>query len=733
MGGFKFFPQLESMDCGPACLQMITAHHGKTYSLEFIRTISDLGKMGTNFESLSYAAHQLGLSTTAVQVPFHSKQSDIPGLTEAPLPCVVYWNQKHFVVVHKIKGDQVYIADPADTKRKLDKDFFIECWNGGGDEQSKGFVLLFMPNDEFGKLEEPKRESRSSLQFILKYVEPFKWLMFQVLVGLVLVSFLQLIYPFLTQSIVDIGIANKDLNFIFLILIGQLSIFLGRTTIEVIRSWIMLHIGSRLNISVLTDFLGKLMRLPIRFFDARLVGDIFQRVNEVSRIEVFLTGQSFNALFSVMTLLIFGVVLYIYDSLIFLIFFGSAIVYAVWILLFLKRRKKIDYQMFSQFSTKQSSLLEMVQGMPEIKLHNSEAKKQSEWEDIQIDMFKIQMRSLTIDQWQRTGASIINELKDIIISIIAAKAVIEGNITLGMMLAIQYIIGNLNGPLLSLVEFVKSTQNATISLDRFVEVFRKDNEEGESMLEGVDLKQGNIELQDVTFSYEMSGNPVLKNIHATFPRGKITAIVGASGSGKTTLVKLLLKFYEPIAGKVRVGNHELADIRHTYWRKHCGAVLQDGHIFSDSLAYNIGLSDDEVDPKRLQLAADIANINDFAQGLPLKFDTKIGEEGQGLSQGQKQRVLIARAVYKDPDILFFDEATNALDATNERGIMEKLEQFFTDRTVIIVAHRLSTVKNADQILVLDQGIIAEQGDHASLTERKGLYYNLVKNQLEMGN
>lgn len=721
------------MDCGPACLQMIAAHHGKVYSLEFMRTLSDLGKQGTNFQTLTYAANQLGLDTTAVQIPFQSHDSNIPGLTEAPLPCIVYWNERHFVVVHKIEGDQVYIADPADTKRKLDKDFFIKCWNKGTHEQQKGFALLLAPSETFGQLEEPAREARSSFKFILNYVKPYKWLMLQVIIGLLLVSLLQLIYPFLTQSIVDIGITNKDLNFIFLILIGQLSIFLGRTTIEVIRSWIMLHIGSRLNISVLTDFLGKLMKLPIRFFDARLVGDIFQRVNEVSRIEAFLTGQSFNAFFSVLTLLIFGIVLYIYNTLIFFIFFGSAILYALWILLFLKRRKKIDYQMFNQFSIKQSNLLEMVQGMPEIKLQNCEAKKQSEWEDIQIDMFKIQMRSLSIDQWQRTGANVINEMKDIIIAIIAAKAVIDGSITLGMMLAIQYIIGSLNGPLLSLVEFVKATQNATISLDRFVEIFRKDNEEAVDMVDDVDLNSGDIELRDVSFAYETSGTPVLKNIHTTLPRGKVTAIVGASGSGKTTLVKMLLKFYQPMDGSIMVGDHQLEEISHTYWRQHCGAVLQDGHIFSETLAYNIGLSDDEVDRGRLQIAAEISNIVDFAEGLPMKYDTKIGEEGQGLSQGQKQRVLIARAVYKNPQILFFDEATNALDATNERGIMEKLETFFRGRTVVIVAHRLSTVKNADQILVLDKGIIAEQGDHTSLTAKKGLYYNLVKNQLEMGN
>jgi len=729
----KFYPQLESMDCGPACLQMISAYYGKEYSLEFMRELSGLSKIGTNFETLKHAAQQIGLNSTAVKIPFKSTSKDIPGLDEAPLPCIVYWNQKHFVVVYKIDENYVYIADPADKKRKLDKSFFFSSWHGGDHSSDEGYGLLLFPDESFGQVEEGERVKRKSLGFILQYVKPYKRLMFQVVVGLVLVSLLQLIYPFLTQAIIDVGINKRDFNFVILILIGQLSIFLGRTTIEVIRSWILLHVGTRLNISILTDFLAKLMRLPIRFFDSHMVGDIFQRVNEVKRIESILTGQSFNALFSIFTLIIFGVVLFIYDHMIFYIFAFSSIIYTLWVLLFLEKRKKIDYELFSQYSMQQSNLLEVVQGMPEIKLQNCEQKKVDEWEDVQLGLFKIQMKSLAVDQWQRTGARVINELKDIIITIVAAKAVIDGRISLGMMLAIQYIIGNLNAPLMGIVEFVQSVQKASISLDRFVDIFKKEDEEKENSLTGVDISKGDISIENVNFSYEVTGDPVLKNISVNIPRGKVTAIVGSSGSGKTTLLKLLLKFYKPQEGRIKIGEYDLEDLNHNYWRSHCGAVLQDGFIFSESLKYNIGLSDDVINTEKIEKAINMANIYDYIDDLPMGLDTKIGHEGKGLSQGQKQRRMIARSVYKNPDILFFDEATNALDATNERQIMDKLNDFYQGKTVVVVAHRLSTVKNADQILVLEQGEIKELGTHEDLTKKRGLYFNLVKDQLELGN
>lgn len=721
------------MDCGPACLQMISAYHGKKYSLEYMRQISDLGRLGTNFDSLQAAAQEIGFETSPVFIPFSSQGEELPGLEEAPLPCIVYWNQKHFVVVHKMDEQYVYIADPADKKRKLSKEFFIKCWNQGEDEREKGYVLLFHPGENFHEQAKEERESRTefSFRFLLNYVKPYRQLAIQVLLGLLLASLFQLIYPFLTQSIIDIGIKYKDFEFVILILLGQLAIFLGRTFIEVIRSWILLHVGTRLNISILTDFLGKLIRLPIRFFDSRLVGDIFQRVHEVNRIEVFLTGQSFRLLFSLFTLLTFGIVLYIYNVPIFLIFVFSALIYLSWVLLFLKRREKIDYQMFSQYSEQQSSLLEIVQGMPDIKLQNCEKKKQDEWEDIQLGLFKIQIRSLVIDQWQRTGATVINELKDIIITVIAAKAVIDDEISLGMMLAIQYIIGSLNGPLMGLVEFIQSIQNASISLDRFAEIFKKEDEEGPGLKEEISLGE-DIQIKGISFSYDLRGEKVLENIEVNIPLGKQTAIVGISGSGKTTLLKILLKFYEVNRGEIRIGNHLLSEISHRYWRKHCGAVLQDGYIFSDTVANNIALADEVADMERIIAAAEIAHLHSFIQGLPMGYQTKIGEEGHGLSQGQRQRILIARAVYKNPDFLFFDEATNALDAKNELNIMKKMKDFFAGKTVITVAHRLSTVKDADQILVLDKGRIAEQGNHESLIAQRGLYFELVKNQLELG-
>lgn len=702
-----------------------------------MRKISGLGKLGTNFESLQMAANSLGLETTAVQIPFSSQSEELPGLNEAPLPCIVYWNQKHFVVVYDMDDKHVYIADPADRKRKVSKEFFIESWTQGETEADRGFALLLFPGENFKpqEINLPSEETLSkgmSFRFLLDYVKPYKRLIVQVLLGLLLVSLLQLIYPFLTQAIIDIGIATQDFQFVILILIGQLAIFLGRTFIEVIRSWILLHVGTRLNISILTDFLGKLTRLPIHFFDTRLVGDIFQRVHEVNRIEAFLTGQSFSILFSLFTLITFGIVLYIYSLPIFLIFTFAAILYTLWVLLFLKKRERIDYEMFSQYSAQQSNLLEIVQGMPDIKLQNCEQKKQDEWEHVQLGLFKIQIKSLTVDQWQRTGATIINELKDIIITIVAAKSVIDGQISLGVMLAIQYIIGSLNGPLMGLVEFIQSVQNASISLDRFADVFKKEDEEQPDMLKDISLA-ADVHIEGLSFSYDLTSDLVLKDINILIPAGKQTAIVGVSGSGKTTLLKILLKFYEPQSGSIKIGEQSLAKISHQYWRRHCGAVLQDGYIFSDTVAYNIALSDEEVDEDKLKQAVEIAHLDTFIHALPMGYETKIGNEGHGLSQGQRQRILIARAVYKNPDFLFFDEATNALDAKNERSIMEKMNDFFQGKTVITVAHRLSTVKNADQILVLDEGRIAEQGTHQSLTQKKGLYFELVKNQLELGN
>ena len=545
-------------------------------------------------------------------------------------------------------------------------------------------------------------------------------------------SLLQLIFPFLTQSVVDIGIQNQDIHFVYLILIAQLFLFFGKTGIELIRAWILLHLSTRINISLISDFFIKLMNLPIAFFDVKMTGDIMQRINDHKRIEHLLTTQSLNVLFSFFNLIVFGLVLAWYNTNIFLLFFVGSMLYFIWVLLFLKKRKDLDYKQFSEMSTEQSKVMELINGMQEIKLHNAEKQKRWAWEFVQARLFKISMKSLALEQYQSIGSGFINEIKNIFISIFSAKLVIDGEITLGMMMSISYIIGQLNSPIQQLIGFVYSAQDANIALDRLSEIHSKDDEENpqDEKIHEVPL-DADFELSNVDFRYVGGSESVLKNLNLHIPANKITAIVGTSGSGKTTLMKLLLKFYEPQYGKISIGSYELNTVSQSSWRAQCGVVMQEGYIFNDSLANNIAIGEDHIDRERLQQAVKIANIKSFIEGLPMAYNTKIGMEGVGMSTGQKQRLLIARAVYKNPKFIFFDEATSALDAKNERIIMENLNRFFKNRTAIVIAHRLSTVKNADQIVVLDQGKIIEKGTHTELVNLKGSYYTLVKNQLDL--
>ena len=548
-------------------------------------------------------------------------------------------------------------------------------------------------------------------------------------------SLLQLLFPFLTQSIVDIGINNQDISFINLILIAQLVLYASRTAVEFIRSWILLHLGTRINISIISDFLIKLMKLPISFFDTKMIGDLLQRIQDHRRIEHFLTSSTLNILFSFVNLIIFGAVLIYYNLTIFLVFAIGSIIYALWILIFMRRRRELDFKLFDQMADNQSNLIQLITGMQEIKLNNAEKQKRWEWERIQAKLFRVSIKSLALNQYQQVGSVFVNEVKNIFISFLAAKSVIDGDITLGMMLAIQYIIGQLNTPINDLIGFIHSTQDAKISLERLGEIHAKENEEDENIQKvTIFPNDKSLYTEDLCFQYAgPHSEMVLEGINMVVPEGKLTAIVGTSGSGKTTLVKLLLKFYNPVKGNIRLGDIQLGNFSNRIWRDKCGSVMQDGFIFSDSIAKNITVSDEHIDRERLFYAVKMANIQDFIESLPLGYNTKIGNDGHGLSQGQKQRILIARAVYKDPEYLFFDEATNALDAHNEKIIMENLNQFFEGKTVVVVAHRLSTVKNADQIIVLEKGKIVERGDHKELIAKKGVYYHLVKNQLELGN
>lgn len=728
MSPFKIYRQHNQMDCGPTCLRMIARHYGQNYTLETLRRKSGINREGVSLLGISEAAEEIGFRTVGAKLTWNQL------LKEAKLPCIVYWGQEHFVIVYKIKKNKVYIADPAKGKVTYSKSEFLLQWlNATENGQHTGIALLFHTTPRFYDLEGEKG-NKLSFDRLLRYVLPYKNLLFQLALGLLIGSALQLVVPFLTQSVVDIGIQNQDVNFIYLILIAQIMLFIGRTAVEFIRSWILLHMSTRINISILSDFLIKLMKLPMSFFDTRMTGDIMQRMEDHRRIQDFLTSKTLSSLFSFATLFVFAIVLAYYHILIFTVFLASSILYVGWVLLFLKKRAELDHRRFGISSGDQSKVIQLVQGMQEIKLNNCEKQKRWEWERLQARLFKYKVSNLSLNQYQQAGAFFINEGKNIGITFISAIAVVNGQLTLGAMMAIQYIIGQLNGPVEQLIDFVRSAQDAHLSLERLNEIHRQEDEEPNEKQFIYTLPENkNITINNVSFSYPGAGNEaVLEHINMEIPEGKTTAIVGMSGSGKTTLLKLLLKFYAVDDGKIQLGNMNLANISHRAWRRHCGVVTQEGFIFSDNITKNIAVGEEYPDMKRIQDAVRVANIQDFIESLPLGYNTKIGSEGNSISAGQKQRILIARSVYKNPDFIFFDEATNALDANNERAIMENLVDFFQDRTVIVVAHRLSTVKNADNIVVLRQGKIVEQGTHEELTEIEGDYFELVKNQLELG-
>jgi len=722
---FKFYKQFDGMDCGPTCLRMIAKHYGRNYKQRTLNNLCEINKEGVSLLGISDAAEKIGFRSLGVKISAEQ-------LKEAELPCILHWRQYHFVVLYKIKNNTYYLADPAVGLVTLEEADFNRSWLGDR-ETAEGIALLLAPTPQFYDLEDEKG-SEVRWSFLLRYLITYRKLIIQLLFGMGIGSLLQLITPFLTQSIVDIGINTRNLNFITIILIAQIALIIGRVSVEFIRSWILLHVTTRINISILTDFLIKLMKLPMSFFDTKMTGDIMQRMHDQQNIQSFLTGSTLSTIFSMFNLVIFSVVLAYYNIAIFFVFAVSSILYTAWIVLFLRQRRVLNYKSFDISAKNQSSIIQLIGGMQEIKLNNCEQQKRWEWEHIQARLFKFNIKTLVLSQYQQGGATFINEGKNIFITFLSAEAVINGNLTLGGMIAIQYIVGQLSSPISQLLGFIQSFQDAKISLERLNEIHQMPDEEPTDK-ELIHLLPENKSLfiNNLTFRYPGAGNePVLENIDLHIPEGKTTAIVGMSGSGKTTILKLLMRFYEPQKGEIRVGDQLINNIGFKTWRSQCGVVMQDGFIFSDNIERNIAVGDEYPDKMKLQHAIKVANIQDFIDSLPLGLNTKIGAEGNGISQGQRQRMLIARAVYKDPQYLFFDEATNALDSNNERVIMDNLNEFFTGRTVIIVAHRLSTVSSADNIIVLDKGRIIEQGTHNELTALKGDYYKLVKNQLELG-
>lgn len=728
MRKFPFYKQLDSMRCGASCLRMICSFYNANYSIERVDPLYNTAINGISLLKLEDMASKLNFETACLKV-------SVNDLENFKRPIILHWNQNHFVVLYNIKKNTYYIADPGKGLIKYSKIDFLSHWAAAKESENEyGIILDLYPSKNFNKDIHSNRGSNlHTINFLSKYINKYRKYLILIALGLSIGCILQLIFPFLTQSIVDIGIKNNDINFILLILLGELMIVIGRTATDFIRRWLLLHISMRINISLISDFFIKLLKLPMSFFEAKLMGALLQRINDHTRVQSFLTNQTLNVLFTLLSFLVFGIVLIIYNITIFCIFIIGTLLYTIWISSFLRKRKYIDYQLFEQQAINQNRTYQFITSMQEIKLQDCEQRRRWEWEDTQADLFNVQMESLKLQQTQEAGSIFINEVKNIMITVIAATSVINGHLSLGAMLAIQYIVGQLNSPVEQLMGFIYSFQDVKISLERINEIHNSPNEEKEQC---INLFQGNksISIKNIEFKYNrFSSKKELNNISFEIPEGKVTAIVGASGSGKTTLIKLILGFYPALSGEICIAGRDINEYNLKWWRRHCGVVMQDGVIFSESIARNIAVGDGVIDMVRLEKAARIANIHNCIMELPLKYNTLIGRDGVGLSQGQKQRILIARAVYKNPDFIFLDEATNALDAKNERAIVGNLDEFYKGRTVVVVAHRLSTVKNADQIIVLDGGKVVEIGIHSSLIEKKGAYYNLVKNQLELGN
>jgi ATP-binding cassette subfamily B protein len=716
------------MDCGPSCIRMIAKYYGKSYSLEFLREKCFITREGVSLLGISEAAESIGMHTIGVKITYGQLKND------AILPCIVHWQQNHFVVVYKIKKDRVYIADPATGLVKLNKEEFLKGWIGTVKEgEGMGICLLLETTPDFYR-QHDELINKSRFSFLFSYLKPYRKLIYQLITGIILSGLLQLIFPFLFQSLIDKGVVLEDISFIRVVLITWIVLIVGRVGVDFIRNWILLHLGTRINIFLISDFLIKLMRLPVSFFDTKMIGDLVQRIGDHKRIETFLTITVLNLFFAFVSIIILSVVLAIFSIKIFIIFLVGSLLYFGWVILFMKKRRDLDNKRFTQLSSNQSTIFQLITGMQEIKLNNCEKQKRWEWENIQAGIFRINIKSLTLHQYQQVGALFFNEIKNVLILVFAAFQVIHGNLTLGTLVAISYILGQLSGPLEQMIEFLHTTQDAKLSLERLGEIHNKKDEEP---VEGTFVSElpenRDIIVSDLSFQYEGPHSPfALKDINLSIQQNKIIAIVGTSGSGKTTLIKLLLGFYPPTEGNIKIGDLNLRNFSHRHWRQNCGVVMQDGFIFSDTIARNIAVSDEKIDKEKLLYAVKMGNIQNDIESMPLSYNTKIGADGIQLSQGQQQRILIARAIYKNPDYIFLDEATNALDANNEKLIMENLEGFFKGRTVVIVAHRLSTVRDADNIVVLEKGRIIEQGKHAELTRKKGAYYNLVKNQLELG-
>jgi ATP-binding cassette subfamily B protein len=724
---FPFYKQLDANDCGASCLRMIARHYGRYYSLDTLREMTYIGKQGVSLLGISDAAERIGFQTLAAKTTFEQLRKDVP------LPCIAHWKQEHFIVIYSASETHIWVADPAAGKFKISRQQFLSAWASDLEQgQPVGILLLLQTTPEFYQHEDIKVD-KGGFGYVWSYFQRYRSYLLQIAAGLLIGLLLQIVFPFVLKEIVDSGIQKEDVKLINAAILGLFALFFSQLFVEYIRGWILMHVGARVNITLISDFLIKLTNLPLKYFDTKVTGDLLQRIFDHERVQRFLSSTSLFSIFSFFTFIAFFVVLAAWSPVVFLIFAGGIILSVLWFYLFTTYRRELDYARFDQATENQNNLMELINGMPDIKLHNAEKQKRWAWERAQARLFRTALDTVHIDQIQKSGAQFINEAKNLLVLFFVAMQVVEGKMSLGMLVAIQYIIGQLNGPLNQFVDFIRALQEARISLERMNEIHTRENEE--VIEEKINLLPhwGDLILDKVSFQYVGPHSPmVLKNIRLRIPKGKITAIVGSSGSGKTTLLRLLLNYYQPTEGAIRVGDVNIAVIQNRLWRQKCGAVLQEGFIFNDTIARNIALGDEVIDKVKLLQAVKVANIQNFVESLPLGYNTRIGADGLGLSLGQKQRMLIARAVYKSPEYLFFDEATSALDAYNEMIVMENLTEVFMQKTVVVVAHRLSTVMNADYIVVLDSGEVVEHGTHAELTYNKGAYYHLVKNQLDLG-
>ncbi len=727
---FKRFPyeyQLDAMDCGPAALKIIAKYFGKYYSLQYLRDLCGITREGVSFLDLSYGAEKIGLHTLAVQASVKDLQLKVP------LPCIVHWKNSHFVVVYRCSKNRVYVSDPAKGLLSYSHPEFEQGWYKAGDET--GALLAIEPMADFLQRDlEEKTERKKTFENIFGYFAPYKRNFATIFVVMIIATALQGILPFISKAVIDVGIQTRDLDFINLVLIANIVIILSVTISSAIRDWLLLHITARVNIALISDYLIKLMQLPVTFFENKMIGDILQRAQDHERIRSFIMNNSLNLIFSSLTFFTFGIILLIYNPVIFYLFLAGSILYVLWVLAFLRVRKKLDWEYFDLISKNQSYWVETVSSISDIKINNYEKQKRWKWENIQAKLYKVNLKVLNITNFQNLGAQFINSIKNLAIIFYCAKAVIMGEITFGVMISAQFIIGMLNAPLSQFVSFIISGQYAKISFLRINEIHQMKDEEEVLVSNNMAMPENkSLLLRNVVFQYTPNAPYVLKQITLAIPEGKTTAIVGESGSGKSTLLKLLMRLYHPSHGDILLGNMNIANLSLREWRNHCGVVMQDGKIFNDTILNNIVLDDENINYKNLQEAVRIAHIANEIEQMPQGYQTKIGEVGRGLSGGQKQRILIARALYKAPPYLFLDEATNALDAINEHKIVQALNQAFEKRTVVVIAHRLSTIMHAHQIVVMRDGFIIEAGNHAQLMEKKGHYADLVQKQMGIWN